>query len=495
MRYRELSASSEDRRLLERFFEELYLPEFPHPDERESLENMVRYLELKAAGWYGTNNYHILLAFDGDRLVGGSVSDFLAEANAGVIEFIVVAPACRGRGTGTALLQRTEAAIVSDAGRQRARAPDHFLAELEDPFKVSPRSAAVDAFARAVIWHRWGYRRLDFPYAQPALSAQQRPASHLMLLLKASDGRHRDMRADAPAAIPADVVRRIVHEYLRWAMRLPDPEQSPEYVTMAHHLDATDSVETLSLLAYVGRDPERSVSIREVVEGSDPDLAGVLSLYCQAFPPGPTTVEPDALAPGRERGRRADHVRHLWAIRSSPAAPVQGMASFFTLPGAGFGGYVALDRALRGTGWLRPLLARIEEQMVRDDRGARGWYIECDPLGSPPARFAAAGFREVAVTYRQPSLRPGHAAVPDATPRVHLMYKEFGRTYHDPLVTRHDLLAAVEWIFRVVYRIDDPRRHPLFRDLERQTVPWSESGVRWRHHAGGRPDRRAGPGA
>lgn len=50
VRHHELSAAPGDRSLLRRFYEELYLPEFPHPDERESLPNMERYLELKDSG-------------------------------------------------------------------------------------------------------------------------------------------------------------------------------------------------------------------------------------------------------------------------------------------------------------------------------------------------------------------------------------------------------------------------------------------------------------
>jgi hypothetical protein len=60
MEYIELTYQREDRERLQRFYRELYIPEFPDEDERESLENMERYLELKEQGWYGKNNYHII---------------------------------------------------------------------------------------------------------------------------------------------------------------------------------------------------------------------------------------------------------------------------------------------------------------------------------------------------------------------------------------------------------------------------------------------------
>jgi len=53
---RELSASADDLALLRSFYDHLYVNEFRDPDERESLANMRRYLELKAQGWYGAND-------------------------------------------------------------------------------------------------------------------------------------------------------------------------------------------------------------------------------------------------------------------------------------------------------------------------------------------------------------------------------------------------------------------------------------------------------
>src|SRR5215831_18986085 len=82
-RFREIDASPGGLAELSRFYRRAYVREFPDPDERESLANMKRYLRLKAQGWYGRNNYHIVLAeLDGEP-IGGSVVDYLAEPNAG----------------------------------------------------------------------------------------------------------------------------------------------------------------------------------------------------------------------------------------------------------------------------------------------------------------------------------------------------------------------------------------------------------------------------
>ena len=71
MQFRELSAAPDDLILLRRFYQDVYVFEFPDADERESLENMERYLELKRQGWYGENSYHVVLVLDTDGTVIG----------------------------------------------------------------------------------------------------------------------------------------------------------------------------------------------------------------------------------------------------------------------------------------------------------------------------------------------------------------------------------------------------------------------------------------
>src|SRR5688572_18112479 len=105
MKVNHISAISSDISLLREFYGSIYVQEFPDADERESLGNMENYLGLKEAGWYRTNNYHILLIKDDDdRIAGGVVADYFERSNIGIIEFMVVDPALRGHGLGKRLL-------------------------------------------------------------------------------------------------------------------------------------------------------------------------------------------------------------------------------------------------------------------------------------------------------------------------------------------------------------------------------------------------------
>jgi len=202
--FRELSASTADRALLGRFYTELYAPEFPDPDERESLANMERYLELKAAGWYGRNNYHIGLVVEADAPVAGVILDYLAEPNAGVLEFVVVATSHRRGGVGTRVMDWAEQTLAADAQRGPRTALDWIIAEINDPFRPATVQDNVDTFARLAVWSIWGFAKLDFPYIQPALSSDQHPVGHLLLAAKT-------LRPDFRDAVPAGLVASVVH--------------------------------------------------------------------------------------------------------------------------------------------------------------------------------------------------------------------------------------------------------------------------------------------
>jgi GNAT superfamily N-acetyltransferase len=474
--FRELTATAEDLALLRRFHDEVYAPELPDPDERESLANIGQYLELKATGWYGANGYHVLVVESAGQVVGGAIADYLADPNAGVVEFLVVAPARRGTGLGRRLLDRIEALIALDARRARGRGPDWIVAEINDPFRVDLAADSLDPFLRARIWGRWGYRKLDFPYVQPALSDAQRPVRHLLLAAK-------PLTDEYPDAVPAARVVETLRAYLRWAMRIPEPEANAEYRAMSDHLASVGSVALIGLERYVGHDPAAAIIVAEV-EGDGPELEAVLQVYGQAFPPDATALDPSALRQAVcARPGAGDAARyHLWAIRAGPGEAVAGMASFFSLPDIGFGGYIALGEPLRGRGRLRPIVARIEERMRQDRTGARGWLIECTPGSHALCMLVRVGFREIALDYRQPPL-PGRAAAEEEAPRLCLAYKEFGAVYASPAVTRGELRAALLSVYRVVYAIDAPERSPFLLDLEAQMNAWPSDAVEWRRPA------------
>ena len=450
--FREIQASAEGLRELSRFYRERYVRAFPDANERESLANMKRYLRLKARGWYGKNNYHIVVAELAGRPIGGSVFDFLARPNAGVIEFLFIGGRYRGRGFGKALLDETTRLLRRDSRARLGKPLSAIVAEMNDPFRPAATPDNMDPFDRCELWGKWGFKRIQFPYVQPALSARQRPVDCLALIAK---------RLDDPSASSCSAawVAAVVREYMRWAMRIPDADRNAEYRAMAAYLERRRRIPLMPLQSYVGRAAAPGLHVAEVTAPGRLFKQVLALLHRELDSPGLIVSERSFREALAKRGR-GQPAYHLWALRRAPSAPPEGMASFFAMRPAGFGGYVALKGRLRGRGLLRTVLARIEEAMIRDRAGADGWFIECTAGSSAP--FLKTGFAKVPVAYRPPSARGAQPQQP-----LSLLYKPFGAASASPAMEPAFVLDAIAAILKHVYGVEAPRRHACYVEAKR----------------------------
>jgi GNAT superfamily N-acetyltransferase len=454
--FRDISDEPEELDRLSRFYDELYVAGFPDPDERESLANMKRYLQLRREGWYGPNSYHIILALDGDRTVGASVSDYLATPNCGVIEFLLVAQALWGTGIGRQLHSATIAALDVDARRVGRNGVDGIVIELNDPFRVAPQDDNFDPFERAMIWDRWGYGRLCFPYVQPALSADQEPVSCLLLGMK-------PISPVLKRQVPPSTVCDVVAGYMRWAMRIDEPELDPTFVTMRQFLSQLPAVRIEPLSTYIGRDHARPLTAKPITSPTDPDFKIATDLYARAFPPGPTAIDVRMFEQALNWAEGADWHYHLWALADAPDRPIAGMISFFVMPHFGFGGYMALEPPLRGTGRARIAMKRVEEQIIRDEPDALRQYIECVPNSHEEGVFKALGFRPVPVRYYQPPIFDVNRFGAGRGPQITALTKQLGSDYGDAALSSEEFLRDLKGWLATVYRIAEPEASETFK--------------------------------
>ena len=448
--------------LLKRFYDDCFIPEFPNPDERESFDHIKRDLRRKEDGRLAKNNYHVIVVLDGDKPVGGSISDYLVEPNAGVIEYLVVQPDHRGTGLGGHLLEHTERLLHQDADRSRGRPLDWIVGEMDDPYVTPEPTNRFDPFTRARLWHNWGYRMLDFPYVQPALSRDKSAVHTLLLMAKTCSPRFSDL-------VPSTDVRTFLREYLYSGVRFAAEENNKWFEEMCRFLLPGSSVRLVRFGDYLGWEQEAHLHLNEVLSETDPELSQAITVYDEVFKDRDTAIassefgkvfQPDGLY------YRVDYRYHLWTIRREAGAECEGMASFLTMPSAGFGGYVGFVEPLRGLGKLRHLGARIEARMVRDGTRARGWYIECAGRTERDI-FLKLGFRELDVDYIQPSL-PGRNINSPGRP-LHLLYKPFGRVYGDAqqtmVITKSAFLQAIREIYQSIYDIEKPDEDQTFIKL------------------------------
>lgn len=453
--FRDISDEPADLERLSHFYRHLYVEGFPDPNERESLANMKRYLRLRREGWYGSNNYHIILAQDGKRTVGASVSDYLAGSNCGVIEFLLVAKALWGTGIGRKLHDATIAALDADARRLGRSGVDAIIIELNDPYRVAPQHDNFDPFERAMIWDRWGYGRLCFPYVQPALSDDQAPVTCLLLGMK-------PIAPHLKQQVPAGTVCEALAGYMQWAMRIESPSLDPTFIAMKQFLSKQSAVRIEPLSVYIGRDPARPLTIRPIMSPTDPDFRTAIELYARAFPPGPTVIDVRMFERAFKWAEGADWHYHLWALAEAPDRPITGMISFFVMPRFGFGGYMALESPLRGTGRARVALKRVEEQIIRDEPGAQRQYIECVPNSNEEAVFKALGFYPVPVHYHQPPIFDDKRFGSGGGPQITALTKRLGCDY-DGAISSQDFLRDLKAWLSHVYRVADPEASETFK--------------------------------
>ena len=219
--FHEITGNKEDLELLAHFYHDIYIHQFPDPDERETLDSFRRDLDRKSSDWFGTNNYHFIIATYHGQPVAGCVSDYMCGPRAGMIEFIAVAPEMRGQGLGHRLIAHTEDLLQRDA----KGALTCILAEINDPTKIMPQQDNMDPTHRLNLWNKWGYQQLPWTYLQPALSDRQNSVNYLILLAK-------QLCADA---LPDS--KYLLSNIMRWVMRLEDPENCIEFQTMCRQLE------------------------------------------------------------------------------------------------------------------------------------------------------------------------------------------------------------------------------------------------------------------
>lgn len=149
----------------------------------------ARHAELRAR--YGPFRELVLVARDdGGAVVGGANLIVLQQptgAPHGVdfsvnLNYLFVAPAQRGKGRSRTLLAACRHLAGTIAAGWRAETPTRglFFLEINDPFRLTPEQdkldsehAGIDQVARLAYWARMGTTVVDWPYVQPALSADQ----------------------------------------------------------------------------------------------------------------------------------------------------------------------------------------------------------------------------------------------------------------------------------------------------------------------------------
>lgn len=356
MTFVDLCDTPEDHQRLARFFHELFVPGFPDPDERESLETLQQNLINRSNGFYGANNYRIVLGLDGEVPVAACIADYLAESNCGAIEYILVSEDRRGEGLGRRIHDYTVGVLLGDANTAGKSGLDAIMVEINDPYQVSAESDNVDPFDRVMMWHKWGYQRLRFPYEQPALSVEQAAVTCLLLGVKV-------LNPALEKIFPATLARQMVVDYLVWANRFDAFDSDPFYRKMTAYAEARSSVPLERLDTYIGRNPEKPLTVRPITGADDHEYGAMVAIYLRTFGEGDEAVPPEHFARALAAYRLQATRYHVWTFSDLPGNSAAGMATFYAMPQLAFLGYLVLEDPLRGT-WLGACGAKADRGTV-----------------------------------------------------------------------------------------------------------------------------------
>lgn len=182
--------------ILRRFFSG-YDRAFVLPDEREDLAGFEKCLALNRTHHHALGRTHCelvaVLEDETGTLLGGI--NFLATAidrpgappAAVALNYVYVEEAARGRGLLRQTLSAVRTLALTALDLDPEGPPPAIFIEQNDPLRLTPEEYAedtahsgLDQVDRLAIWARVGARVVDFPYIQPALSADQQPDDGLI---------------------------------------------------------------------------------------------------------------------------------------------------------------------------------------------------------------------------------------------------------------------------------------------------------------------------
>lgn len=149
------------------FYNEVLFPNFI-PDELETIEQFKKQLSILNDKW----NYYIYVILSNDgKVLGGIVFDYLAKINVGFIEYIATNSKYKQHGVGSFCLNLASKILNKAAAEKNFSRIDFVCGEVQK--EVNGKES------KHYFWNKFGFKRLDFTYIQPALDKSKNPITSM----------------------------------------------------------------------------------------------------------------------------------------------------------------------------------------------------------------------------------------------------------------------------------------------------------------------------
>lgn len=169
--------------LLERAYDEIYLPAFPDPNEQETLEKFHEILRNDRP------HARIVIQLAGTNLdspkkadvAGLGIAYYYRKSATGLLAYNAVHPEHKGRSIGGLLVKSRTEGLQKQAKADRRQLRAIFL-EVNNPSIADDRHDSMDPEARLALFRKWGAREIPIDYVQPPISSFGKHCSDLLLL-------------------------------------------------------------------------------------------------------------------------------------------------------------------------------------------------------------------------------------------------------------------------------------------------------------------------
>lgn len=165
-----------------RAYKDIYEPAFPIPEERETIETLLKSLAGKS------RHAHIVIALLGENmdtpdpiLKGVVIGYYYYRVDAGLLAYTATSPEHRNQGLGRAQVDVLGPILLNMAKKHGGELKGYFL-ECNDPEKVKAEGDSLDPATRIKIFQKWGAKIMPIDYIQPPLAKDTGKCDNLKLL-------------------------------------------------------------------------------------------------------------------------------------------------------------------------------------------------------------------------------------------------------------------------------------------------------------------------
>lgn len=219
--------------LLAEAYEKVYMPAFPNPDSRESLEKFMKAIHG------GIPKVGIIVNILGDHLSdpdpakrvikGISIAYYYEPQNVGMLAYNAISPEHREGGLGKLMVDSRIESLKQMARTHGKNLAGVFI-DVNDPQKVAKEDDSIDPSQRIAIFEKWGAKTIPIDYVQPPLSEDGYYCDVMRLMNYPVDGKYADAK--------------IVEAFLRGLYREfrsdKKPDEDYHFAKMKKQLHAAD---------------------------------------------------------------------------------------------------------------------------------------------------------------------------------------------------------------------------------------------------------------